>query len=74
MSAGEGQVLQLADGCKVVVRPTGPDDASMLQGFVRRLSARSRRLRFFGALAELSVAQLDRFVNVDPPGAWRWWH
>ena len=44
----------------------GPDDASLLQAFVRRLSARSRRFRFFVALAELSTAKLDRFVNVDP--------
>jgi acetyltransferase len=66
MSAGEGQVLQLTDGSKVVVRPIGPDDAQMLQVFVRRLSTRSRRFRFFAALAELSAAQLDRFVNVDP--------
>jgi acetyltransferase len=66
MGAGEGQVLQLTDGSQVVVRPIGPDDASLLQAFVRRLSARSRRFRFFVALTELSVAQLDRFVNVDP--------
>ena len=62
MGASEGQVLKLADGSEVVVRPIGPDDASLLQAFVRRLSARSRRFRFFVALAELSAAQLDRFV------------
>ena len=66
MSVDEGQVLQLADGSEVVVRPIGPDDASLLQAFVRRLSARSRRVRFFSTPAELSAAQLDRFVNVDP--------
>ena len=66
MGANEGQVLQLTDGSEVVVRPIGPDDASLLQAFVRRLSLRSRRFRFFAALAELSAAQLDHFVNVDP--------
>jgi len=66
MVTGERQVLQLTDGSEVVVRPIGPDDASLLQAFVRRLSARSRRFRFFAALAELSPALLDRFVNVDP--------
>lgn len=66
MGAGEGQVLQLTDGSEVVVRPIGPDDASLLQAFVRRLSARSRSFRFFVALAELSATQLDRLVNVDP--------
>ena len=38
----------------------------MLQAFFRRLSARSRRLRFFSALVELSAAQLERLVNLDP--------
>jgi acetyltransferase len=70
MSVGEGQVLQLADRSEVVVRPIGPDDAPLLQAFVLRLSPRSRRFRFFGALAELSAAQLDRFVNVDPARGW----
>ena len=58
--------MRLTDGSDVVVRPIGPDDASLLQAFVRRLSARSRRFRFFFGLAELSAAQLDRFVNVHP--------
>ena len=62
----EEQVLRLGDGSEVVVRPIKPDDASLLQAFFRRLSARSRRFRFFVALAEVSASQLDRFVNVDP--------
>jgi acetyltransferase len=66
MGAADIAVLGLADTFEVVVRTIGPDDASLLQAFVRRLSARSRRFRFFVALAELSAAQLDRFVNVDP--------
>jgi acetyltransferase len=66
MGTSEGQVLQLTDGSEVVVRPIGPDDATLLQAFVRRLSVRSRRFRFFVTLAELSAAQLDRFVNMDP--------
>jgi len=66
MGAGEKQVLQLTDDSEVVVRPIGPDDALPLQAFFRRLSARSRRFRFFVPLAELSAAQLNRFVNVDP--------
>jgi acetyltransferase len=65
MNAGEGQLLQLADGSKVVVRAIRPGDASMLQAFVRRLSLRSRRFRFFVALKELPASQLARFVNVD---------
>lgn len=57
--------MRLIDGSEVVVRSIRPDDAPLLQDFVRGLSARSRRFRFFAALAELSAAQLQRFVNVD---------
>jgi acetyltransferase len=64
----DGHLLRLIDGCEVVVRTIRPDDAPLLQDFVRRLSSRSRHFRFFVALAELSAAQLERFVNVDPAG------
>jgi len=66
METSDGPILRLTDGSEVVVRPIRPDDATLLQEFVRRLSARSRRFRFFVALAELSAVQLQRFVNVDP--------
>lgn len=66
MNAGERRVLQINDGASLVVRPITSADAPLLQAFVRRLSPRSRRFRFFGPLAELSAAQLDRSVNVDP--------
>jgi acetyltransferase len=59
------QAMQLPDGSRVMIRAIRRDDASMLQAFVRRLSARSRRFRFFVALAELSAGQLERLVNVD---------
>jgi acetyltransferase len=66
MSAGEEDKLRLIDRTEVVVRTIRPDDAPLLQAFVRRLSPRSRRFRFFVALADLSGTQLDRFVNVEP--------
>ena len=66
IAVGDGQGLRLTDGSEVVVRSIRPDDAPLLQAFVRRLSLRSRRFRFFVTLAELSAAQLERFVNVDP--------
>jgi acetyltransferase len=69
MGTGNGQRLRLTDGSEVVVRPITPGDASLLQAFVRRLSAKSRRFRFFVALAELSATQLERFVNGDPARA-----
>jgi acetyltransferase len=65
MTADAAQVLKLADRSEVVVRSIGPADAPLLQAFVRQLSPRSRRFRFFVALAELSAAQLDRFVSID---------
>jgi acetyltransferase len=57
--------LQLADGSKVIVRAIRSEDGPMLQAFVRRLSARSRYLRFFSGLAELSPAQLDQVLRLD---------
>jgi acetyltransferase len=66
MDNGVEQLVRLADGTDVVLRTISPNDASLLQAFVRRLSSRSRRFRFFVALTELSAAQLERLVNVDP--------
>ena len=57
--------LRLEDRAKVVIRAVKVDDAPMLQAFVRGLSARSRRYRFFSALVELSASQLDRLVRPD---------
>ena len=37
----------------------------MLQAFVRRLSSRSRRFRFFSSIAELPAQLLERFVHPD---------
>lgn len=59
------QTCSLAGGGAVTIRPIKPDDASMLQTFVRRLSTRSRYLRFFASVSELSASQLERFVSVD---------
>jgi len=53
------------DGTALVIRPIDPDDAAREQAFVRELSPHSRRLRFMGALRELSPAQLARFTHID---------
>jgi hypothetical protein len=55
----------LTDGSKVEIRAIVAQDASMLQAFVRRLSARSRHFRFFSAFIELPMALLERLVNQD---------
>ncbi len=49
----------------VTLRPIEPRDAVILQSYVRRLSAESRYNRFFGALQELSAAELDRVTHLD---------
>jgi acetyltransferase len=58
--------LHLADGSKVIVRAIRLEDGPKLQAFVRRLSARSRYFRFFAGVVELSAAQADRFLRLDP--------
>ena len=65
METFDESVLLLTDGSKVTIRAIGVGDAPMLQAFVRRLSPRSRRRRFFSALVELSATQLERLVNMD---------
>jgi acetyltransferase len=43
--------------------PLRPKDAAEVQGFVRALSLRTRRDRFFAPVSELSPAQLERLVS-----------
>jgi len=66
------QVMHLTDGAGVVIRAIRSDDAPLLQAFVRRLSAQSRRFRFFAALNELPASQLEQFVNVDRHRSMAW--
>jgi acetyltransferase len=60
----DAQVL-LLDGSKVIIRPVRADDGPKLQAFVRRLSIRSRRFRFFSGIVELSPAMLRQLVDPD---------
>lgn len=64
---GRGGLVRLRDGRAAVVRSVRPDDAEAVQRFVRALSPAARRRRFFGAIAELSPAQLDRLTVVRDP-------
>lgn len=59
--------VELLDGSRVLIRPIGPEDAAREQAFVRKLSDRSRRLRFFSPIAELSPVMLERFIRPDYP-------
>jgi len=53
------------DGRRATVRKVRAADAPLVQQFVRGLSPRSRRSRFFGPVRELSPAQLERMTRFD---------
>jgi acetyltransferase len=58
-------VVQLANGSRVVVRPVLPQDAEMQHLFVRSLSDEARYFRFMTRLSELSEAMAERFTSID---------
>lgn len=60
----EADVLTL-DGSVVRIRPATPGDGDAIRAMHARMSARSRYLRYFSAVNELSEAQLRLFVDVD---------
>jgi acetyltransferase len=47
------------------IRPIRPDDADMLQAFVRGMSPESRYFRFVSAMSELPARMLARFTLID---------
>jgi acetyltransferase len=53
-------------GAQVTARPARPDDADLIQAYVRGLSPASRYFRFLGAISELSATELHRATH---PGA-----
>jgi acetyltransferase len=55
----------LAGGGEYIVRPVHPDDATMLQDFVRSLSPESRYFRFVSSMQELPATMLSRFTLID---------
>jgi acetyltransferase len=59
--------VHLPGGECVIVRPARPDDAEMLQTYVRELSVSARYNRFFGALRELPSAELARMTHMNGP-------
>jgi acetyltransferase len=64
---GPGGIARLRDGRMALVRRARPADREAVQRFVRELSPLARRRRFFGALVELSPAQLDRLTGAQDP-------
>ncbi len=59
------QLWPLPGGGEYTVRPVHPDDATMLQEFVRRLSPESRYFRFVSSMQELPATMLSRFTLID---------
>ncbi|MEY3124821.1 MAG: hypothetical protein RLZZ573_1341 [Pseudomonadota bacterium] len=59
------QVWPLRGGGEYTVRPIHPDDATMLQDFVRSLSSESRYFRFVSSMQELPATMLARFTLID---------
>jgi acetyltransferase len=57
--------VALREGTLVSVRPIRPEDAELEREFVHGLSERTRFLRFFYQLHELTPAMLARFTQVD---------
>jgi acetyltransferase len=53
------------DGGRAQLRPIQPEDADLLQAFVRGLSAESRYLRFISVLSELPPRLLVRYTQID---------
>lgn len=58
-------VVQLANGSRVVVRPALPQDCELQRAFVRKLSDEARYFRFMTRLGELSEAMAERFTSID---------
>jgi acetyltransferase len=55
------------DGRRITIRTIQPEDLAIEQAFVRGLSAKSKYMRFFSAIEDLSPQMLDRFIHVDYP-------
>lgn len=58
-------VIHVAAGQRVVIRPVLPQDEDLTGAFFRNLSGRARYDRFLGPMRELPGDLLTRFTNVD---------
>jgi acetyltransferase len=59
------QVRHFEDGSPWFIRPIRPEDAELLQEFIRHLSERSRYMRFVSLMRELTPRMLARYTQVD---------
>jgi acetyltransferase len=58
-------VIRLAEGSRITIRPTLPQDIELQRAFFRALSPEARRHRFMTRLAELPEALVERFAGAD---------
>jgi acetyltransferase len=58
-------VVRLANGSRVTIRPTLPQDLGLQREFFHSLSADSRYYRFMSPLNELPEAMAQRFISID---------
>jgi len=56
---------QLADGTDITIHPIRPEDAELVQAFVRGLSEESKYFRYMNTMQELTEAMLVRFTQID---------
>ncbi len=59
------RAMQFDDGQEWLLRPIRPEDAALLQEFVRGLSEESRYMRFVSMLRELTPRMLARYTRID---------
>ena len=57
--------MVMEDGQEWLLRPIRPEDATLLQEFVRDLSDESRYMRFVSMLRELTPRMLARYTRID---------
>ena len=65
MDIRQGEPYILRDGSWVAIRPVRPEDGPLLTDGFARLSARSRRSRFFTGKVRLSEAEVRYLTNID---------
>ncbi|HET7155892.1 MAG TPA: GNAT family N-acetyltransferase [Hyphomicrobiaceae bacterium] len=58
-------VVHVADGRRVTIRPTLPQDAELQRTFFRSLSPESRHYRFMTRVSELPETLAERFTSID---------
>jgi acetyltransferase len=63
------QHLTLRDGTPVLIRRLVAEDAALYPDFLSDVTADDLRLRFFGAMREVSHELLDKLIHYDPAHA-----